>query len=459
MADLNDDIKKYLSGEMSPAEMHALEKKALNDPFLEDALEGARQLDSNALDSDLKNLRSSLEQRISQKTGRTVSMWVWPARIAAGLILVALSTFVIVKLTGNKDTNDLALKQESPELSKSNADENATLDSVTLSRNDRAEPKTESAKPGASPPVEQEEFKREADVESKPGVEGGPAVTANTEDSSQAEKAKSGEQLVLATETVSEEQPAQDAAAPEKKDATAKKSEAEGAKLPDDDRQRRVATATPESSARVPQTLANSKVIKGRVESEDGVGLPGVNVMIKNTNIGTVTDASGNYQITVADNSPNLIFSFIGFTSEEVAAGDKSQVDVQLNEDVSQLSEIVVVGHIADKKTDDDEKPETLELANPYGGRRAFKQYLEKSMQYPEQALANNIEGKVTIQFTVESSGQLSNFTVIKGIGHGCDEEVIRLVKQGPKWNPTRRNTESLRDRVKVRMKFTLPKK
>jgi TonB family protein len=178
--------------------------------------------------------------------------------------------------------------------------------------------------------------------------------------------------------------------------------------------------------------------------------------MIKNTNIGTVTDGSGNYQLTVTQTDPNLVFSFIGFASTEVAAGDKTQVNVQLSEDVSQLSEIVVVGYGAEKT---DDAPETLELANPYGGRRAYKQYLEKNMQYPEQALAQNIEGKVTIQFTVESSGQLSDFRVIKGIGHGCDEEVMRLVKQGPKWNPTRRNTESLRDKVKVRMKFTLPKK
>ena len=83
MADLNDDIKKYLKGELSPAEMHALEKKALNDPFLEDALTGAAQLDSESFDSDVKKLRASLEQRISQKPSKTISLWVWPARIAA----------------------------------------------------------------------------------------------------------------------------------------------------------------------------------------------------------------------------------------------------------------------------------------------------------------------------------------------------------------------------------------
>ena len=458
MADLNDDIKKYLKGELSPAEMHSLEKKALNDPFLEDALAGAGQLDSDAFDSDVKTLRSSLEERISQGSGERVSLWVWPTRIAAGLILVALSTFVIVKLTENKRTNDLALKEEAPVPSKSNAHELAESDSAALSRDVTTEPNTQAAKPEAPTPAEREEFKRQAEVvQSKPGDAGGPAIAATT-NNDQVEKEKSNEQLALATERVPEGQPVQDSVATDKDEAAAKKGEEP--KLSIDDQPRRVANAAPELQARrEAEGLVNvSKVITGRVVSEGGIGLPGVNVMFKNTNIGTVTDASGNYQIKGATNNPSLVFSYIGFTSEEVAAGDKNQVNIEMKEDVSQLSEIVVVGHIADRKTDE-EKPETLELANPYGGRRAFKQYLEKNIHYPEQALANNIEGRVTIQFTVESSGVLSDFTVIKGIGHGCDEEVIRLVQQGPKWNPTRRNTESLRDRVKVRMKFTLPKK
>ena len=454
MADLNDDIKKYLKGELSPAEMHALEKKALNDPFLQDALAGAGQLDPDTFDSDLKNLKSALEQRIGQSPVENVSVWVWPMRIAAGLILIALSTFVIVKLAGNKTTNDLAMNKEATESPKSMADEVAE-DSATLSRDVTAEPKIESEKPQSAAPAPLEEYKREAEIEESKGE---PAVTANANEDAVAEKDKSDEQLALSTERVPEE-PAAQAAETEKSEVAQKKSEGDGAKLSDDDQRRRLSSAQPESRARAADQIVNvPKVIAGRVVSEDGVGLPGVNVMFKNTNIGTVTDASGNYEIKGGENDPTLVFSFIGFASEEVPAGDKNQVDIELKEDVSQLSEIVVVGYIGDKKTDD-EKPETLELANPYGGRRAYKQYLEKNMNYPEQALANNIEGRVTIQFTVESSGVLSNFTVIKGIGHGCDEEVIRLVQQGTKWNPTRRNTESLRDRVKVRMKFTLPKK
>jgi TonB family protein len=125
--------------------------------------------------------------------------------------------------------------------------------------------------------------------------------------------------------------------------------------------------------------------------------------------------------------------------------------------DIAQLSEVVVVGYGAEKK-EEDEYP-LVEMAYPVGGRKAFKEYLMKNLKYPDQALNNEIEGKVTIQFTIETTGRLSEFRVLKGIGYGCEEEVIRLIKEGPKWSATKRNAEPIKDRVKVRMKFALPKK
>jgi hypothetical protein len=56
-------------------------------------------------------------------------------------------------------------------------------------------------------------------------------------------------------------------------------------------------------------------------------------------------------------------------------------------------------------------------------------------------------------------TGQVSDFKVVRGIGFGCDEEVIRLIKAGPKWSPTKKNEEPIKDRVRVRMRFALPKK
>jgi protein TonB len=99
------------------------------------------------------------------------------------------------------------------------------------------------------------------------------------------------------------------------------------------------------------------------------------------------------------------------------------------------------------------------ELTEPVGGKKAYKNYLEKNLRYPEVALENNIQGKVTIQFTVEPSGQLTDFRVVKSLGSQCDEELIRLIKSGPKWTATKRNDEPVKSKAKVKMRFSLPKK
>ncbi|MBT1690010.1 energy transducer TonB, partial [Dawidia soli] len=204
----------------------------------------------------------------------------------------------------------------------------------------------------------------------------------------------------------------------------------------------------------------SAKTVTGKVTlSDDGTGIPGVNVMVLGSEQGTVTDVNGNYQIRVEDEkNTTLAFSFIGMESKEVPLGDTDKVDVQLDQDVSQLSEVVVTGFGTDNGPVKEDIT-TFQLATPAGGRGAFKQYLETNLHYPEQALANEVEGKVTIQFTVESSGRLSEFKVLKGIGYGCDEEVIRLIKNGPRWQPSKRADEAVKDNVKVRLKFRLPKK
>jgi len=73
------------------------------------------------------------------------------------------------------------------------------------------------------------------------------------------------------------------------------------------------------------------------------------------------------------------------------------------------------------------------------------------------QALENKIKGRVTIQFTVSTDGSLSEFSVFKGLGYGCDEEVIRMVKEGPKWSPTTEDNVAVESEVRVRVKFVLP--
>ena len=228
----------------------------------------------------------------------------------------------------------------------------------------------------------------------------------------------------------------------------------------DDESKREASKSISGASAKAPASsyTVNRKIIRGKVTfSEDGMGLPGVNVLVKGSNEGTVSDSQGNYEIPVEGTQPTLLFSFIGFTNKELIA-KTDQLDVQLDADVSELSEVVVVGYGADGATSSP-TPAIMELATPEGGRKAFKQYLESNLEYPEQALKNEVEGKVTIQFSIGMTGQLTEFKVLRGIGYGCDEEVIRLIRSGPKWHPTKKNEEPIKDRVRVRMRFSLPKK
>ena len=84
--------------------------------------------------------------------------------------------------------------------------------------------------------------------------------------------------------------------------------------------------------------------IGGTVKSGDGSPIPGANVVVKGTTIGTVSGADGTYSITLRQGNAILVFSSIGFQSKEVAVGNNSTIDVTLTEDVSNLQEVVVTG-------------------------------------------------------------------------------------------------------------------
>jgi len=92
------------------------------------------------------------------------------------------------------------------------------------------------------------------------------------------------------------------------------------------------------------ESWAQERTISGKVTSvEDGSSLPGVNVVLKGTTTGTVTDIDGNYKLTVPSDGGTLVFSFVGLATEEVEIGSRSIIDLQMTSDVTQLSEVVVV--------------------------------------------------------------------------------------------------------------------
>lgn len=96
--------------------------------------------------------------------------------------------------------------------------------------------------------------------------------------------------------------------------------------------------------------------VSGIVRDENGQGLPGVVVVVKGssqgTTQGTATGPDGRYQLTVPDGAVTLVFSFVGFASQEVALGQRSVVDITLKTDTKQLADVVVVGYGTQRKSD-----------------------------------------------------------------------------------------------------------
>lgn len=94
----------------------------------------------------------------------------------------------------------------------------------------------------------------------------------------------------------------------------------------------------------------SGKNVSGTVVSDDNQSLPGVNIMVAGTTHGTVSDINGKYSIEVPEGHSTLVFSYIGYVTEEVDITGKSVVDVTMVQDVSQLSEIVVIGYGEQKR-------------------------------------------------------------------------------------------------------------
>ncbi len=123
---------------------------------------------------------------------------------------------------------------------------------------------------------------------------------------------------------------------------------------------------------------AQNMQVSGVVQDNTGFPIPGVNVIVKNTTKGAVTDFDGNF--TIADVSPGsvLVFSFIGYLTKEVPVNDASKITVVLEEDVSQLDEVVVVGYGTQKKKDvtgavSIVSAETLEELRPIDAAQALQ--------------------------------------------------------------------------------------
>ncbi|MBL6449811.1 mucoidy inhibitor MuiA family protein [Fulvivirga sp. 29W222] len=124
--------------------------------------------------------------------------------------------------------------------------------------------------------------------------------------------------------------------------------------------------------------------VSGRVIGEDGMPLPGVNVLIKGTTVGTITDIDGNYRLPLTQDAQTIVYSFVGMVSQEQSIGHRSVMDVVLYDDTQQLSEVVVTA-----------------LKGRASGVNASSSY-EYKPKVKKEIAATAVVKQTTLEFTVD---------------------------------------------------------
>ena len=139
---------------------------------------------------------------------------------------------------------------------------------------------------------------------------------------------------------------------------------------------------------------------------------------------------------------------------EEIEEEIEVDLDVEITED-TEIEEIVFEEPVEEEETDEIfqivENPASFK-----GGIGAFYQYVQKNMKYPSQAQRMGLEGKVFVQFVVGKDGKITDVQVLRGIGAGCDEEAIRVLKNSPAWSPGKQRGRAVRQRMVLPITFKL---
>ena len=90
------------------------------------------------------------------------------------------------------------------------------------------------------------------------------------------------------------------------------------------------------------------------------------------------------------------------------------------------------------------------------GGEEKLIEFVSKNVEYPQEAKEKGVQGRVFVGFVIEKDGSVGNVTLLRGIGHGCDVEAVRVVKMLPKWKPGKHNCEFVRVSYQIHILFKL---
>ena len=146
-------------------------------------------------------------------------------------------------------------------------------------------------------------------------------------------------------------------------------------------------------------------------------------------------------------------------TQLEIVQDDVEVEDIEINAEVDQqevIEEYVPV-EVEEEEVVEQEIFQIVEEMPAFpGGEAKLMEYVAKNIKYPQIARETGIQGRVFVGFVVEPDGSVSNVKVLRGIGGGCDEEAMRVVKSMPKWKPGKQRGKAVRVSYMLPVNFKL---
>ena len=419
------DIEKYWNNKLSPAEMHEMEKAAMDDPFLADALEGY-QYSANA-DEELRMLRRKFDDQVNT-TAPVIPIphkkYAW-LKIAASIIVLAGAGLLVRQLAlKNKNANPIAKTEKAKEnkptgITKTNEvllNNTPDTTKTDLVANELATAKTEKKEVAVSDQngsfafttIDSVTADRNENYYKKSNV------ALQRKDSLVIKEAKKMEALYEANAASVAKPIADSTQASFRKDASVAKNR-----------------ASSEGYMRV-GTLNNS--FNYRVVDPQNKPVPFANVMNTRDNIGTYTDIRGYFNLVSTDSVLDVQVRSLGFNSENYRLIPSKQPNTLiLKEDATARMQMdnEQVGRVMSNVS----RKDSAEIEEPEVGWGNYNTYIENNIKIPENVRAKNALNEVELSFDVDKSGQPINIKVIKSSQcKECDEEAKRLLKEGPKW-------------------------
>ena len=407
------DIEKYWKGKLSAAEMHAMEKAAMDDPFLADAMEGYKN--TSLADSEL----DSLKERLNKRVIGTVPIlnlkrkrFTWLRAAAAIIIIVGIGLLVQQLVFNDKNKNAIAVLEDKAPKSVP-AKEQAIPDSINkdlvIQPGSVANKSEQKASPNENGRVlSNTDTIRKAlvsdDAYRKKEVEKVPEANAPIVAEKKDEPVKDNAEVVVVNDKINS--------------AAASKSRA-------------VSSPVSIENNKLNEAALNNKYNYRVVDAQNNP-IPFANVMNTRDNVGTYTDIKGNFNLVSSDSVLQVQIRSLGYdTSNYKLVPSTTQTgNLVLKEDVKRETfsqNRKVVSSLSRKDSAEIEEPEV--------GWGNYNTYIANNIQIPEKVRPKKTRNDVELSFDIDKNGQPTNIKVTKSSQcKECDEEAIRLLKEGPKW-------------------------